>query len=375
MAYLHPGRERCSRHPASPWAALTTAAALALPQPALAIEGPAPGFAACHANVFYYSLGSGKGFLSLLRAALEDEASRHGISVSAYDAKGSSQEQIKQVDQRAGGSDPIIFNAVDDDSALFALNHARDHRLPIIFFHRESGEKIYGKYDHAYFVGTNRRMCGIYQAELLQSYIKDNPGYDRNHNGKVDYLLVMGPEGNADAVERTSAFKGAMEATGHSMALVGAGHCGWDRARAAEFVLNALRNYPVDALDAVIANNDAMALGALDVLQGKGYNLSSQTAYIPVVGADGIDEAITAIAQGSMLGSVFQDYRLYASAIMGLLAELSEGHTGNTIVEENIGLQMDERRITVPYSVIDQQRAIALGQHTDNIDEDSLHYQ
>jgi methyl-galactoside transport system substrate-binding protein len=60
-------------------------------------------------------------------------------------------------------------------------------------------------------------------------------------------------------------------------------------------------------IDAVIANNDEMAIGAIEALQNNGYNKGDKTKTIAVIGVDATSEAQELIHKGYMAGSVFQD--------------------------------------------------------------------
>jgi len=68
-------------------------------------------------------------------------------------------------------------------------------------------------------------------------------------------------------------------------------------------------------IEAVIANNDAMAIGAVEALQKYGYNKGNKSMYIPVVGVDALPEARDLIKKGFITGTVIQDPREEAEAI------------------------------------------------------------
>ncbi|NOW89745.1 ABC-type sugar transport system substrate-binding protein [Clostridium beijerinckii] len=68
-----------------------------------------------------------------------------------------------------------------------------------------------------------------------------------------------------------------------------------------------------DKIEAIIANNDTLAIGAINALQKYGYNIGNKS--IPVVGADAIPEARELIKKGSMLGTVIQDPSEMAEAL------------------------------------------------------------
>ena len=58
----------------------------------------------------------------------------------------------------------------------------------------------------------------------------------------------------------------------------------------------------VNKIEVIIANNDSMAIGAIQALQEYGYNKGDKTKIIPVVGVDAIPEAQDLIKKGIMTG-------------------------------------------------------------------------
>ena len=78
-----------------------------------------------------------------------------------------------------------------------------------------------------------------------------------------------------------------------------------------------------DQIEVVIANNDEMALGAIEVLKDKGY--MEKDYRIPIIGVDGIDGAIEEIENGVMLGTVFNNSYEQAKCIVSKVYELITG--------------------------------------------------
>ena len=74
----------------------------------------------------------------------------------------------------------------------------------------------------------------------------------------------------------------------------------WDRAQA----LNLTENWLASGrpIDAVIAQNDEMALGAYKAIETAGKQKD-----IAVIGIDAIPDALKAVADGKLVGTVFQD--------------------------------------------------------------------
>ena len=78
-------------------------------------------------------------------------------------------------------------------------------------------------------------------------------------------------------------------------------------------------------MEAILANNDEMAIGAVEALQKYGYNLGDKKKTIVVVGIYATPEAQELIKKGFMAGSVFQDLSEIAKAIYTIGMNVYEG--------------------------------------------------
>ena len=122
--------------------------------------------------------------------------------------------------------------------------------------------------------------------------------------------------------------------------------CYWDE-KCAEDSMELLFLRYNGKIEAIISNNDAMAIGAIKALQKYGYNKGDKSKYIPVFGIDGIPEAIDLINKGFMTGTVFQDPNETAEALYTVGLNLA--HNRNPL--ENTNYKFDETGVTIqmPY--------------------------
>lgn len=103
-----------------------------------------------------------------------------------------------------------------------------------------------------------------------------------------------------------------------------------------------------DNIEAVFANNDDMALGAIEALKAAGYFIDGK--YIPVVGVDYTEAGAAAIKDGTMLGTVKNDAQAQGKAAMDLLVLLAKGETPNA---DNYEYEVtDDHYVWVPYAKI-----------------------
>lgn len=84
-----------------------------------------------------------------------------------------------------------------------------------------------------------------------------------------------------------------------------------------------------DQIETIMSNNDAMAIGAIRQMRQQGWFIDTNNnnridpeddKWIPVVGIDGLDEAVADIEKGYLYGTVINDSKEQAQAII----ELSE---------------------------------------------------
>ena len=103
-------------------------------------------------------------------------------------------------------------------------------------------------------------------------------------------------------------------------------------------------------IELVLANNDAMALGAIDAYE----KLNITKATFPIfLGIDGTDEGLKAVEDSKMAGTVYNDKEGQAAAMAELAAALASGEGMDEIAFEN------ERCIYLPYAKITKENVDA----------------
>jgi methyl-galactoside transport system substrate-binding protein len=100
-------------------------------------------------------------------------------------------------------------------------------------------------------------------------------------------------------------------------------------------------------IEAIIANNDAMAIGAIEALQKYGYNKGDITKNIAVVGIDGLPAAKALVDKGLMTGTVIQDPNELAQALYTIGINL----VYNIFPLENTNYKFDKTGVVIktPY--------------------------
>lgn len=97
-------------------------------------------------------------------------------------------------------------------------------------------------------------------------------------------------------------------------------------------------------IEVVIANNDAMAMGAVEAL--KSHNKSS----IPVFGVDALSEALALVKSGAMAGTVLNDANNQAKATFDLARNLAAGKPA----AEGTNWKLENKVVRIPYVAVDK---------------------
>ena len=223
--------------------------------------------------------------------------------------------------------DALALNIVDTQAAGAAVDTIKKAGIPVVFFNREPDLAGIKAYDRARFVGTDPFDAGIMQGDIIKELWEKHPEFDKNRDGKFQYLMIQANLDNSEALARTEYSVKQARAVGVPMSQVGETLlCSWDKSIALEAVTTTFPLYE-GKIELIIANNDAMALGAIQALNKTGYNLpgGDRAKFIPIVGVDAIPDAVAAIKGGVMSGTVVQDSDSMGKAIAAMLLNAVDG--------------------------------------------------
>lgn len=287
-------------------------------------------------------------FMIGVRNAMRAEMSRLGGELEIVNSQNSQPLQNDQVDAYISkGENALIVNLVDRTAADFIMRKARYEDLPIVFINREPAPEVMRAYSKAWYVGVKHAEAGITQGEIIAEYFKTHPEADKNHDGIMQYVMLRGENGHQDAVLRTEYAKKAMNDSGLRISELGSESANWNTIQGNSRMRNFIRRFGLNRIEAVIANNDDMAIGAIEALKAEGYNKGNPSKYIPVVGIDATAPAIEAIHKGEMLGTVLNDAdnQGYAAVRVAVVAADEK-----PVTEEAIGYKItDGKYIWIPY--------------------------
>lgn len=252
-------------------------------------------FATCTSSAMAQSIGVSvawfdDNFLTTMRNAMEAEAQAQGYDIQFLDAQGDIGRQISQTQSLAAqGVDAIIINPVDTAATGSMTEVAVENDIPLVYVNRQpEGNDL--DHDGVVFVGSDQKLSGTLQMEALAERM----------GGKGNVAIMLGELSSGATHQRTDGVK-EVAAQYPDINIVEEQPADYQRTEA----IDLMTNWVVGGqqIDAVAANNDEMAIGALNAMRQLG--ISPQD--ILVGGIDATRDALDSMQRGELAITVFQD--------------------------------------------------------------------
>lgn len=229
-------------------------------------------------------------FLTAVRASMKDRAQQLGVAVQFEDAGNDIGRQLNQIQNFiAQHVDAIVVNPVDTDATPRMTQLVVAAGIPLVYVNRMPADKQLPA--RVSFVGSDETQSGTLEmAEVC-----------RLLGGRGDIVVLMGELTNQSARQRTRDVENVIARPGcRDIHVLDRQAANWKRTEAADLMTNWLSAGLRPA--AVVANDDEMAIGAIQAL--KQARLLSSTI---VAGIDGTPDALAQMKAGGLRVTVFQN--------------------------------------------------------------------
>ena len=237
-------------------------------------------------------------FIAVMAKGMTDHTGKlPGVKLQLEDAKNDVANQLSQVQNFiASGVDAIVVNAVDTSATQAMTDAAAKAKIPLVYVNRQP-INIDTLPDGQAFVASNEVDSGTLQTKEVCRILKE-----KGKGKGANIVVLVGELSNQAAVQRTKDIHDVIATPDCSfMKVVEEQTGGWKRDAGQDIVTNWISKGV--KFDAIIANNDDMALGAVNALKKNGIS----TKDIPVSGIDATQEALKAMQDGDLAVTVFQD--------------------------------------------------------------------
>lgn len=268
-------------------------------------------------------------FLTILLNGMTAEAERMGdVELALEDAQLDVGRQVNQVQNFvANGMDAIIVNPVDSSSTAAITQLATEAGIPLIYVNHPPAELEAGMPEGTAFVGSNEIDSGTMQTEEVCRLL----------GGEGKAVVMVGPLENHSAIVRTQDVHDVLARPDCAgIEVVEEQSANWARTQAQDLMTSWLT--AGIEFDAVIANNDEMAIGAIQALQAAGTSMDD----VVVAGIDATPDGLAAMEAGQLDVTVFQNATRQGEVAVQTAVAMAAG--------EEV-----ERTLWVPFELVTQE--------------------
>ena len=237
-------------------------------------------------------------FMSKVEQAMTAEGEKLGYKIVTQDAQLDTAKQMQYVETCANaGQEAVAVLLVDTEAAQSIMDSAGD--MKVAFVNRQPADLHVLDAENACYVGSDEFTSGYFQGEYLAKYFKDK--------GKTDikYLMLQGTLGQVATTQRSEGALQALKDNGINATEGSAPLAAdFDRPTAQEMIQPLLTTTEYDC---IIANNDAMALGAVEACREAGVDTKALARRLGHLIPDGAEE--DALARGERQAEAAADLR------------------------------------------------------------------
>lgn len=232
-------------------------------------------------------------------------ATYENFEVRLMDGQADTATQISQCEDLISQQvDVIILNPFDTEGSGVCVDMCNEAGIPCIEVNTSTNNKEYLSY-----VGSNDVTAG----EMMGEFIMEQLG---EAGGQIAIL-----EGNMGQSAQIDRYQGLANTIlkAENIECVYTITCDWQRDTAMSTTEDLLAKYP--DLKAICCENDDMAMGALDACE------ANDRTDVIICGVDAIPDAVQAVADGRLDGTILQDAKGQASTAVDVAVKAALGET------------------------------------------------
>lgn len=236
-----------------------------------------------------------------LKSGIESEAQKLGYDVVVLDSQNDPAKEVSNMeDISVKDVDVVLLNPVDSDSAIASVMVANNLDLPVITVDRASnGGKVVAH------VASDNKEGGKMAAKYLEEQLGNN----------ANIVELEGIAGSSATRDRGAGFDNEIKNT--NLKIITKQSADFDRTKGLSVMENIIQSK--GNIDAVFAQNDEMALGAMKALE------DANMKDVLVVGFDATDDAVASVQKGDMAATIAQQPKLIGQTAVNLTHRFLSG--------------------------------------------------
>jgi inositol transport system substrate-binding protein len=256
-------------------------------------------------------------FLTVLRNGIQAKADADGLSIQIEDAQNDVAKQLDQINNFiASGVDAIIVNPVDTSATQAMSDAAAAAGVPLVYVNRQP-INVDSLPDNQAFVASNETDSSS------QGFMEQCNQWAAAGKTEVSVYVMQGELSNQAAVQRTQNYYDVMDGgkCAVKVNIIDQQTANWSRDQAQSLMTNWLSTGA--AFDGVLANNDEMAIGAIQAMKAAGIDMAS----VIVSGVDATQDALASMQAGELDITVFQNAAGQGAGALDAATKLAAGET------------------------------------------------
>lgn len=269
-------------------------------------------------------------FQTLLRQGIQARAAEAGgVTVQVEDAQTDISKQINQINNFIAAKVDAIIVTLADPSAAPAISQAASNaKIPLVYLNLEPSNVAKLPEKEAY-IGSKETDSGKLAAQEACELLKA-----KKKESSAQVYILMGDLAHQASHDRTDSFKATLAAGDCKGATIADEQsAAWQRTSAIDMTTNWITaGRPIDA---VFANNDEMALGAIQAMKSSGISMKDEI----VIGIDATQDGLSAMAAGDLAATVFQNAKAQSGTAFDTALNLARGKS-------------TEKQIMVPFELV-----------------------
>lgn len=275
-------------------------------------------------GVSVYDMSS---FITAGKEGMEAYAKANNIELVWNSANLDVSTQANQVDSMVNqGVDAIIVVPIQADSLGPQVATAKSKGIPLVAVNAALNNP-----DVAASVQPDDVAAGAQEMQMMADHL----------NGKGNIVVLQGPLGQSGEIDRTKGIKQVL-AKYPDIKILAMDTANWKRDEAVNKMKNWISGFGPQ-INAVVAENDDMGLGALQALKESG------RSGVPIVGIDGIEDGLNAVKSGEFIGTSLQNGTVELSSGLAVANALAKKEQVNTkpvyimpaITKENVDVAIE----------------------------------
>ncbi|MFO1032924.1 MAG: sugar ABC transporter substrate-binding protein [Hyphomicrobiales bacterium] len=268
-------------------------------------------------------------FLTVLRNGIDAKGKEMGLEVQIEDAKNDVAKQLDQIKNfAASGVSAIIVNPVDTSATQAMTDAAAAANIPLVYVNRQP-INVDTLPDNQAFVASNEVDSGTLETKEVCRLLKAAGKTEAN------VYVMQGELSNQAAVQRTADIHDVIGGPdcGVKVNIIDEQTANWSRDQAQTLMTNWIS--AGKPYDAVIANNDEMAIGAIQAMKAAGVDMKTMI----VGGVDATQDALAAMAAGDLDATVFQNAAGQGAGALDAAVKLAKG-------------EKVEKKVYIPFELV-----------------------